>query len=140
MDTGLTLDFADGKYNFRLLIPQVLELERKTGKSVFVIYEEIYQGLGNIDGKPTFIGGGKAHLTDLLEVIRLGLIGGGDGIVLGETVAVSPIKAQQIVADYCFPNRPLAECLPVAWAILNAAIEGIQLKKRNQRKQSGAVQ
>ena len=131
MDTAVDLKFADSEYHFALLLPQIFELERtcgsadaegfRRGKSIFQIYEEISAGLGlGIDDAPVFIGGGKANAKDIRETIRLGLIGGG----------LSPIDAKQLVDDYCFPVRPIAECLSVAWAILRAAIEGVEVKKK----------
>lgn len=131
MDTAVDLKFADGEYHFALLLPQIFELERncggtdaegfRRGKSIFQIYEEISAGLGlGIDDAPVFIGGGKANAKDIRETIRLGLIGGG----------LSPIDAKQLVDDYCFPVRPMTESLGVAWAILRAAIEGVEVKKK----------
>jgi hypothetical protein len=131
MDTGVDLKFADGEYHFALLLPQIFELERNCGgldadgarrsKSIFEIYEELSAGLGlSADGDAVFIGGGKAHAKDIREAIRLGLIGGGQ----------TPIDAKQLVDDYCFPVRPIAECLGVAWAILRAVIEGVEVKKK----------
>ena len=131
MDTGVDLKFADSEYHFALLWPQIFELERNCGgrdaqgvlhgKSIFQIYEELGAGLGlTADGDTVFMGGGKAHAKDIRECIRLGLIGGG----------LTPIDAKQLVDDYCFPVRPLAEGLGVAWAILRAVIEGVQLKKK----------
>ena len=141
MDTAIELKFADGKYRFWLSLPQVLELERTCGskdndgvlrpKSVFQIYEEISAGLGlNESGAAVFMGAGRANALDILTTIRVGLIGGGKGLVNGEEKEVGPLTAQQLVADYCFPSRPMSESLSVAWAILNAAIEGVLVKKK----------
>jgi hypothetical protein len=131
MDTAVDLKFADGEYHFALLLPQIFELERncggpdaegvRRGKSIFQIYDELSAGLGlSVDGDAVFMGGGKAHAKDIRECVRLGLIGGG----------ATPIDAKQLVDDYCFPARPIAECLGVAWAILRAAIEGVEIKKK----------
>lgn len=145
MDTAVDLKFADGEYHFALLLPQIFELERncggtdaegfRRGKSIFQIYEEISAGLGlGIDDTPVFIGGGKANAKDIRETIRLGLIGGG----------LSPIDAKQLVDDYCFPVRPMTESLGVAWAILRASIEGVQIKKKEpkepEKPEAGAVE
>ncbi len=131
MDTAVDLKFADSEYHFALLLPQIFELERtcggtdaegfRRGKSIFQIYEEISAGLGlGIDDAPVFLGGGRANAKDIRETIRLGLIGGG----------LSPIDAKHLVDDYCFPVRPMTESLGVAWAILRASIEGVEVKKK----------
>lgn len=130
MDTAVDLKFADSEYHFALLLPQIFELERncggtdaegfRRGKSIFQIYDEISAGLGLFDDAPVFLGGGRANAKDIRETIRLGLIGGG----------ISPIDAKQLVDDYCFPVRPMTESLGVAWAILRAAIEGVEVKKK----------
>lgn len=144
MDTSVELAFGDGRYLFALPWPQVFELERncglvepdgtKRGKSIFQIYEEIGAGLGLLGDEPVFVGGGKANARDIRETIRLGLIGGGAGDVAGEAVKVSPLDAARIVEAYCYPARPLSEALGVAWAILRAAIEGVELKKKPEPK------
>ena len=150
MDTAIELDFADGKYRFWFPWPQTFELERICGgkdsdgvlrpKSIFQIYDEFWHGMGlGDDGKAVFMGGGRANAADILAVIRLGLIGGNRGFVMGEEKEVGPLTAQQLVKDYCFPARPLAESLAVAWAILNAAIEGIHLKKNETTESESAA-
>ena len=141
MDTAVDLKFADSEYHFALLLPQIFELERncggsdasgvKHGKSIFQIYDEISAGLGLLDDAPVFLGGGKANAKDIRETIRLGLIGGG----------LTPIDAKQLVDDYCFPVRPMTESLGVAWAILRASIEGVQVKKKEANPpEAGAVE
>ena len=142
MDTGIDLKFADGEYHFALMLPQVFELERncgginadgvRIGKSIFQIYDELSGGLGLGADEfiPVFMGGGKANAKDIIETVRLGLIGGG----------MSPIDAKQLVNDYCFPVRPMTECLGVAWVILRAAIEGVEVKKRQQSQAKPALQ
>ena len=149
MDTAIEIEFADGKYRFWLGLPQALELERKCGskdsdgvlraKSIFQIYDEFSAGLGLSDtGGAVFLGGGRANAADILETIRLSLIGGGRGIVMGAEIECGPLTAQQLVKDYCFPSRPLAESLSVAWAVLNAAIEGVHLKKNETAAEAEA--
>lgn len=141
MDTAITLQFADGEYLFHLAFPQILELERKCGsrltdgslksKSIFQIFDELSEGIGigEMDGVAVFRGGGAANALDISEVIRLGLIGGNSGIVDDSEIEVGPLTAGNLVKEYVYP-RPLAEGLAVAWAVVNAAISGVQLKKK----------
>jgi Phage tail tube protein, GTA-gp10 len=150
VDTSIELEFGEGRYLFALPWPQIFELERgcghieadgsKRGKSIFQIYDETSAGLAlSLDEKPVFVGGGRANAKDIREVIRLGLIGGGTGNVAGEAQVVSPIDATRIVESYCYPARPLAESLGVAWAVLRAVIEGVELKKKAEPKAAKAA-
>lgn len=130
METAVTLDFADGSYRFWLPLPQALELERNCGKSLFTIFDQVASGLGLIDDKPVYATGGAAMVKDIRETIRLGLIGGNSAMVDGEEKPVGPQTAKQLVDDYVYPARPLIEGQYLAWGILKAAIEGVQLKKK----------
>lgn len=134
VSTSIDLGFADGSYTFALPIPQLLELERKCGnKSVFKIYDELSAGLGIDNGEAVYLGGGAGMLTDLRETIRLSLIGGNAAMVDGEEIAVGPRTALNLVDAYVYPARPLIEGQRIAWAVLKAAIEGVQLKKKRPR-------
>lgn len=134
MDTAVHLPFADGEYRFWLPLPQVVELERKTGVSILVIEERLRGAIG-VDGPqedPTFLflGGGSATVTDVRETLRLALWGGGGGLVDGQEVEVGPNTARQLVDAYVYPARPFAEGVVQAWRVLHAAIHGIQLVKK----------
>jgi len=130
-DTAIDLDFADGRYRFFLPWPQLIELEQKTGKSVFVVHQQLGDGLGfDAEENAVFVGGVTANALDAREVIRLGLIGGGNGWVDGSEVQIGPNGARGLCDNYAYPARPLAESVAVAWTILEAAIKGINLKKK----------
>lgn len=126
--TFIHLPFADGVYRFHLPIPQVEELEEKCGNcGVFAIYGRLQHGRytdskGEGFGNP---GAAIATLRDVRETIRLGLIGGGGGVVDGQPVAVTPVLAKKLVDRYGPPARPFDEGWSVAAAILFAAIEGV---------------
>lgn len=133
--------FGDGTYTLFLNIKQLVELERSCGttdrdgrlhpKSMYQIYEEVGAGLGMNDDTPIYLGGGAAHPNDIREVIRLGLIGGNNGLLgSGEEIKVGPAKAQQLCDEYLYPHRPLIEGQYIAWAVLNAAIVGVEVKKK----------
>ncbi len=131
MDTATELGFADGTYRFWLPMPQILELERKCGgKSVFAMFDQIGAGLGLSEDRPVYLGGGSAMVTDIREVIRLALIGGNSAMIDGEEKQIGPNAARQLVEDYVYPARPLVEAQHLAWAILHAAINGIEVKKK----------
>ena len=136
METRVEAAFAGGRYSFWLPLPRVIEIERgpqgfrhdkRYPVSIFQLYDEIGAGLGVHEGKPIYIGGGNALIGDARSVILQGLIGGGTGIVEGQEVEVGPMRAGEILEAYTFPNAPAVEALFLAWTILNAAINGVQL-------------
>mgnify|MGYP002622131219 CR=1 FL=1 len=90
-----TAFFGDKERPFTLSDDMVAELEAKTETGIGTLFQRL-----------------TAHafrLADLAEVIRLGLIGGG----------TSPEEADRLVSTYA-RNRPIAEVLPLATAILAA--------------------
>lgn len=135
-ETALTLDFGDGRYRFFLPMARICEVERVCGdKSIVVMHEEMGAALGiePATEEVRFLGGGAPRIKDVYEVIRCAAIGGGECERDGRTVPVSAIDAKRLVDDYV-DGRPFAETVPVAWAILNAAIMGVRLKKKAEPK------
>ena len=132
MDTAVELAFGDGEYRFWLPLPQVFELQRKTGDTSILVLEHRLRGAIGLteDKTPVFAGGGEALVADALQTIRLALIGGNHGMVDGEQVQVGPVRAKEMVDTYCYPSRPFGEAVVLAWRILHAAIHGIELKKK----------
>ena len=138
-DTAINLKFADAdEYRFWLPMSRVEEVERLCGnKSILEMHDEMGQALGMMPGSDEvrFIGGGAARIRDVYEVIRCAAIGGGE-CRRGEKVEkVSPLDAKALVDNYV-DGRPLAETIPVAWAILNAAIRGVSLKKKVEQPEA----
>lgn len=126
--TALELLFADGEYLFDLKLPQLAELQDKRGP-IFTVYGRVLKGrylVGDVTYADTTAG--EAAAEDLFETIRLGLIGGGRGLVDGQEVEVTPLTAKTLVERYCH-SRPLKESWSVAAAILSARIEGYSPKK-----------
>jgi len=130
-DTAVTLEFGSGRYRFWLPMARIVEIERLCGgKSILTMHDEMGGALGLDDtGEAHFVGGGQGRIKDVYEVIRCAAVGGAEAEVSGDTVKVSAIDAKRLVDDYV-DGRPLAETIPVAWAILDAAIRGVQLKKK----------
>jgi hypothetical protein len=69
--------------------------------------------------EPAFVGGGPVRIEHVAEVIRCAAIGGG----------LAPLEAKRLVDQYV-DGRPYTETVPVAHAILGAAIFGVRLKKK----------
>ncbi|WP_148276564.1 hypothetical protein [Sphingobium sp. SYK-6] len=120
-------------------MPRIVEIERgpqgfrhdkRYPVSIFQLYDEIGGGLGVHEDKPVYLGGGTAIIADARNVILQGLIGGGKALVDGQEIEVGPMRAAELVESYLFPNAPAVEAAFLAWTILNAAINGVQLKKK----------
>lgn len=94
-----TAFFGDGEKTFALPAEQILELERKTGTGVGTIYSRTMTG--------------QFQFADIMEVIRLGLIGGG----------TSPKEAQALVDAYARPT-PIIEAFQLAADILETRWTG----------------
>lgn len=141
--------FGDGRYTLALPLKWIVEIEQKCGsadrdgvhrpKSLYTIHAELEAGLGiTPDETPAYLGGGMARPSDIREVLRCALIGGGAGLVAGEEIKVGPNKAAELVDTY-LPN-PVAgwvEGQHLAWAILNETIRGPQLKKKLSEAEDG---
>jgi hypothetical protein len=98
-DGATTLIWADGEHRFRLRIRELRELQDKCDAGPAQIMMRLVQHTWRVD--------------DILQTIRLGLIGGGK----------SPTDALVLVKRYV-EDRPLAENVVVAAEIIAAAISG----------------
>lgn len=98
-DGSIELTWADGEYKFRLGIKELEELDEKTDRGPLELLR--------------MIDAGTWRAPHLREVIRVGMIGGG----------TAPATATQLLKRY-LDDRPLMEWLPIARAILFAAIAG----------------
>lgn len=94
-----TAYFGDGTYAFTLTDTVIEELQHKTGVGIGALYLRLSTS--------------KFRDADTVEVIRLGLIGGG----------MAPQDAQRLVETYA-KGRPFAETLPLALDILDARWNG----------------
>lgn len=131
-DTAITLDFGEARYRFWLPMARIVEIEtNRGGKSIVTMFQEFSEGMvytKNSDD-PEFYGIGLAHIADVAEIIRCAAIGGRERYDGEEAKPVSPMDAKRLV-DLYVDGRPMTETVPVAWAILNAAIMGVKLKKK----------
>lgn len=147
-DTAVDIPFGGGTYRFWLPVSKIVELERVCGqrdsagllhaKSITTIYDEVASGLGLDDsGEVAWLGGGRSLLRDVHHVIRLALMGGGQGSLHGEDVKVSDVRAGELVEAYCYPNVPFEQDCLIAGKILHAVHHGVNLKK-NIADETGA--
>lgn len=139
METRVEAAFAGGQYSFWLPMARIVEIERgpqgfrhdkRYPISIFQLYDEIGGGLAVHEDQPIYVGGGRAILGDARNIILQGLMGGGRAMVDGKEVEVGPMRASELIEAYAFPARPAVETMFLAWTILNAAINGVQVKKK----------
>lgn len=95
----ITTEWADGTYAFRLTVAGILELEDKCDAPIAVI-------AGRVEA-------GAWKASDIIETLRIGLIGGG----------ATPVDAKKVVDRYAVP---LVENWPVARLVLGAALYGFE--------------
>lgn len=140
-ENHITLEWADGEYAFRLPVGQIAELQEKCGAGVGLIFARMSAGRfmdkdGAVSFNPLLA---QFRAEDVFETIRLGLIGGGHGMVDGKAIEVNSVKALQLVRSYVHA-RPLLENWRVAYAILAAYIVGYadpNAQKKSPRKKAG---
>lgn len=102
--------FGDADRDFRLTPELIIELERKTGAGIGSLCKRLFAG--------------DFRHAEIMETIRLALIGGGE----------SPQTAASLVATYAMP-RPIMETYPLAVSILETAMFGAaQTPKKRGRK------
>jgi hypothetical protein len=103
----VTLDWADGTYTFRLSVKGIIELEEKCGAPFGQIFTRLTTGLFAVN--------------DVVETIRIGLIGGG----------MKPTEAKKLIDRYAMPvgdNQHLAR------AIIMGAMFGFEVSPLGNQK------
>lgn len=130
------LAFADGEYRFRLGLAQIAEVEAKCGP-IGEVYARLMKGRYLVDGRPLGNGAEAAFkVADIIEVVRQALIGGNGGLIGGQEVAVSPLRANTLVEHYV-ACRPLLEGWSLAVAIMAALMEGFEPPKAPPAPKAG---
>lgn len=97
--TAFKAYFGDGEHVFELTPPMIAELERQTGVGIGILASRV----------PAML----FSFVDLIEVIRLGLIGGG----------MAPVDAQRMVDTYA-KGRPISEFYPLATGVIQKLMFG----------------
>jgi len=112
MQQSIPLPFGDGEYQFRLSWAGASEIERKSNATILVIFDRVMNG--------------QASLSDIVETIRQGLIGGEGGVVDASPVDTPPHVVNSLLERYVTgPERePLADSLSITRAVLSAFVVG----------------
>ncbi|MDF1598253.1 gene transfer agent family protein [Mesorhizobium sp. YIM 152430] len=105
--------FGDGERTFALPFPLIEELQRKTGVGIGALFQRMR----------------SLHfsIADISETIRLALIGGGN----------DPKEAAALVATYV-QTRPLADSIPLAFAILETVWLGSPTTSQDDQRHEAA--
>lgn len=99
-DASISVAWGDGEHRFRLAIGQLRELQEKADAGPAEILDRLSSG--------------RWRINDVRETVRLGLIGGG----------MSPPEAHKLTVRYV-DDRPWLESVPIAQAVLMAALIGV---------------
>lgn len=127
MSNSIILQFADGEYTFKLGMRQICELQEKCKAGIGEIVARALSGhYGEFGGD---ISEAKFKVEDIVDTIRLGLIGGNAGMVDGREITVSPMLAKGLVDRYVM-EQPLIDGWNTAAAILLACIQGFDPPKK----------
>lgn len=133
MQSDLTLDWADGSYNFKLPWASCAEIERKSGAGIQSVYERLMTG--------------QSYLVDVSEIIRQALLGGSGGTVDGQQVECKPHVVNALIERYVTgpDRRPFSENWDLAKVTLHTFMVGYApaqkpaQKKRAPRKATAST-
>ncbi|MDX6806424.1 gene transfer agent family protein [Terrihabitans rhizophilus] len=103
-DTSVSRFFGDAQRTLCLTPPMILELEKQTGAGIGSLFRRMLAG--------------EFHHGDMVQTIRLALIGGG----------ATPKDAASLTATYA-TERPIGEVYPLAVEILDALYSGTPAEK-----------
>ena len=132
MANHIDLEFADGEYRFALGLEQIGEIQEKCGAGIGEIFARIMSGVardaeGNIH---LDIRNARFRSEDVYQAIRLGLIGGGRGVVDEQEIKVDAALARKLMTRYIY-SQPMALAWDHAVAILGAVLIGYEPPKEN---------
>lgn len=125
----IELRFGDGDYLFKFGLKQFAEHDEKCGP-IGAVFARVLSGRVRVgEGEEVGFATHAAYRhSDLRETIRLGLIGGGQGVVNAQPVKVTAVKALNLVERY-FDGEPLEDNWKLAAAILSVVCQGYEDRK-----------
>ena len=120
----MQLSFADGVYNFKLTLHGIKEIQEKTGSGIGAVWKRLAASRLNFIGEDVGVPNeAEFKIEDIIEPIRQGLIGGGEGEADGDAVKVTAHVANRLIEAYII-NEPLQTGWALAYAIVGGLIEG----------------
>lgn len=134
MQTWVDLKFADGEYRFALGLPQISEIEKKCDAGIGEIYARVLSGRYGLGVEEILPIEARYKMSELVEVIRQMLIGGGEGVVDGQAVRVGSVRANELLNNYVLGMTDMRMAVREVWALaaagLSALIEGYTPPKK----------
>lgn len=120
------MEVGDGHYRLKLG-RRLFELEEKINRGAFQIYGSVARGRYEQNGESFgFATEGAASRNTCREVVRLGLVGGGQAVIDGRLVQVDGPAANKLLARY-IDDGPAELLWDMAFAIMSCAIEGREM-------------
>lgn len=134
----MQLSFADGVYNFKLTLHGIKEIQEKTGGGIGAVWQRLATSRLNFIGEDSGVPDeAKFRIEDIVEPIRQGLIGGGEGEVDGDPVKVTSHVANRLIENYVM-QEPLQSGWALAYAIVGGLIEGYSPPEEEKPKKKVA--
>lgn len=139
MQTSVDLLCFDGEYTFRLPMSGIIAIEQKCGTGIGEIHARTLEGRYSKDnisfGAPLE---GRYRYSELIEIIRQGLIGGNSGWVDGQQIKVNSLVANHLIATYVSADKdnPVERAWELAASILFACIHGYEPAANEAQKKT----
>lgn len=117
----------------------IVAIEQKCGAGIGEVYARTLAGRYTGEGIDFQVDGeARYRFSELIEVIRQGLIGGGAGFVDGQQIKVNSLLANHLIATYISSDRdnPLAEAWKLAASTLHACIHGYEPATEEAQKKT----
>jgi hypothetical protein len=134
MQTWAEFPFANGSYRFALGLEQIKEIERAANAGLGAIYGRVSKGRYGFSDGEIYPELAEYRFPELVEVIRQALIGGGEGIVDGQDVKVSAVRANDLAQAYLLgisdQRMAMTQIWALAYAILHALVHGYSPPKK----------
>jgi hypothetical protein len=142
VQTEVDLPCFDGIYTFRLGLAQIRELESKCDAGIGAIYARTLRGRYGLGDSEIMATEGDYRFSELIEVLRQGLIGGKHGYVDGVDILVSAPRAVELIQNYVLDGQDrmvMRQTWALAAAVLSALIEGYTPPKKAEPGESPAT-
>lgn len=143
MQTWLDLPCFDGVYTFKLGLAQISEIEKKCDAGIGAIYARTLAGRYGLDEAAVLPTEGAYRFSELVEIIRQGLIGGKHAMIGGADVLITSTRANELIQNYLLdgPDRiVMRQTWAIAASVLSALIEGYTPPKKDEPVESPATQ
>jgi hypothetical protein len=144
MQTWVVLPFANGEYKFALGLGQIAEIERVANAGLGSVFARTSKGRYGLQDGEIYPDAAEYRFPELVEVIRQGLIGGGEGEADGQPVKVTAIRANDLVSNYLLgltdTRMAMTQIWALAYAILHALVHGYTPPKKDGPGESPATQ